>query len=373
MPGADAAAGPATAGSAIHCDALVIGAGPVGLFQVFQLGLQGIRAEVVDALPMIGGQCIELYPDKPIYDIPAVPVCTGRELVALLQRQIAPFATGWHLGQVVSRLQLRGDGSFDVATNSGQAFVARTVFIAAGVGAFQPRLLQVPGADLLDAKHLFHRPPPLPMVADRQVLVVGGDDGAVQAAVDLADAMQMLPAGQQPAGVTLLHRRATLTAEAQLLARWQAHLDAGRARFLTGQLVALDTVSGRPAQLSGVQWVDGDGQTHARPVDALVVQLGISPKLGAIADWGLAMARRQLVVDTAGFETSIPGIHAVGDVVSYPGKKKLILSGFHEATLAAFAAAARLRPDEPVLLQYTTTSPRLQQRLGVAMPSTQPD
>ncbi len=373
MPGADANAGPATAGTPVHCDALVIGAGPVGLWQVFQLGLQGIHAEVIDALPVIGGQCSELYPDKPIYDIPGVPVCSGRELVALLQRQIAPFATGWHLGQVVRQVQLCDDGRFDVATSSGQAFVARTVFIAAGVGAFQPRLLQVPGADLLDAEHLLYRLPALPTLAGRQVLVVGGEDGAVQAAVDLADAVQTLPAAQQPASVTLLHRRATLAAEAKLLVAWQAHLDAGRARFLAGQIVALDTVPGQSAQLSGVQWVDGDGQTHAMPVDTLVVQLGISPKLGAIADWGLAMARRQLVVDTARFETSIPGIHAVGDVVSYPGKKKLILCGFHEATLAAFAAAARLRPDEPVLLQYTTTSPRLHQRLGVATPSAQPD
>ncbi|MFM9915866.1 MAG: NAD(P)/FAD-dependent oxidoreductase, partial [Rhizobacter sp.] len=325
MPGAEAA------GPTIACDALVIGAGPVGLFQVFQLGLQGVHAEVVDALPTPGGQCIELYPDKPIYDIPAVPVCTGRELVALLQRQIAPFAPGWHLGQVISSLQPRADGNFDVATSAGRSFIARTVFIAAGVGAFQPRQLQVPGADALDAAHLLYRLPDIHTLAGRQVLVVGGEDSAVQAAADLAQALHDLPAAHRPASVTLLHRRATLAVEAALMAVWQAHLDAGRARFLAGQIMAVDTLPGQPSRLAGVRWVDGDGQTHALPVDALLVQLGISPKLGPIADWGLAMARRQLLVDTARSETSVPGIYAVGDVISYPGKKKLILCGFHEA------------------------------------------
>ncbi len=359
MRGADAAAQPC-----ISCDALVIGAGPVGLFQVFQLGLQGISAQVVDALPVAGGQCIELYADKPIYDIPAVQVCTGRELVARLLQQIAPFKPGWHLGQEVSRLQPRDDGGFDVATSTGQTFIARTVFIAGGVGAFQPRLLQVAGADQLAATDLLYRLPGVAALAGRQVLVVGGEDGAVQAAIDLGEA----PDTDRPAAITLLHRRATLGAGPDRLARLQAQLDAGRVRFQAGQIIGIDTLPGQPGRLAGVQLVDAEGQTQALAVDALLVQLGISPKLGHIASWGLAMERRQLVVDPAHFETSIPGIYAVGDVVSYPGKKKLILCGFHEATLAAFAALARLRPDEPVLLQYTTTSARLHQRLGVTTP-----
>ena len=363
MPGADAAAG-AAAAVPIACDALVIGAGPVGLWQVFQLGLQGIAAEVVDALPVPGGQCIELYPDKPIYDIPGVPVCSGRELVDRLLQQIRPFAPRFHLGQEVARLQPRGDGGFDVATTTGQAFVARTVFIAAGVGAFQPRQLQADGAAALPSDDLFYRLPPDGALAGRQVLVVGGEDAAVQAAVRLADA----PASAAPATITLLHRRATLSADADLLARLQAHIDGGRVQFQVGQVLSVHTAS-QPARLAGVQVADGDGQTRSLPADALLVQLGISPKLGPISQWGLAMERRQLVVDTARFETSQPGLHAVGDVVTYPGKKKLILCGFHEATLAAFAALARLRPDEPQLLQYTTTSPRLHQRLGVATPA----
>lgn len=371
MPVADAV--PAAAGQAaspcISCDALVIGAGPVGLFQVFQLGLQGISAQLVDVLPVAGGQCIELYADKPIYDIPALPVCTGRELVDRLLHQIAPFSPGLHLGQEVSLLAPRADGRFDLATSGGQTFIARTVFIAAGVGAFVPRRLQAPGAEQLGADALFYRLPALPALAGRQVLVVGGEHDAVQSAITLAEALHSLPPTQQPARITLLHRRATLTAESAQLAQLQAHLDAGRLRFLAGQVVGIDLRPGQPGQLSGVQVVDGDGQTQAVAADALLVQLGISPKLGHIADWGLAMARRQLQVDPAHFETTTAGIYAVGDVVSYPGKKKLILCGFHEATLAAFAALARLRPDEPTLLQYTTTSARLQQRLGVYTPA----
>ena len=376
MPGLVAADGAATAGP-ITCDALVIGAGPVGLFQVFQLGLQGIAAEVVDALPVPGGQCIELYPDKPIYDIPAVQVCTGRELVARLLQQITPFAPRFHLGQEVASLQVRDDGRFSLATSAGQHFIARTVFIAAGVGAFQPRKLQADGADSLPGDQLLYRLVEPAALAGRQVLVVGGEDGAVQAAVQLGDALAGAlagtlagaPAGAAPSSVTLLHRRPTLVAEAGLLARLQAHIDAGRLRFQVGQILSVQTASGQPARLVGVQVADGNGQALTLSTDTLLVQLGISPKLGPISQWGLAMERRQLVVDAAHFETSTPGLYAVGDVVSYAGKRKLILSGFHEATLAAFAAVARLRPDEPVLLQYTTTSPRLHRRLGVATPA----
>lgn len=359
MPGADAAAG-AAAAVPTTCDALVIGAGPVGLFQVFQLGLQGIAAEVVDALPEPGGQCIELYPDKPIYDIPAVPVCTGRELVERLLQQIRPFAPRWHLGQQVTQLQPRANGGFDVATSTGQAFIARTVFIAAGVGAFQPRTLPAEGVDTLSPAQLLYRLPAAGTLAGRRVLVVGGEDAAVQSALALADA----PADDAPATITLLHRRATLTAEPALLSRLQTCIDSGRVVFQVGQVLSVQQAAGAVA----VQVADAAGQTLDLAMDALLVQLGISPKLGPISQWGLAMERRQLVVDAARFETSLPGLFAVGDVITYPGKKKLILCGFHEATLATFAAVALLRPDEPQLLQYTTTSPRLHQRLGVATP-----
>ena len=360
-----------TALAPIECDALVIGAGPVGLFQVFQLGLQDIRAELVDALPAPGGQCTELYGDKPIYDIPALPVCTGQELTERLLQQIAPFKPRFHLSQVVTALAPRADGRFDLATSSGQRFMARSVFIAGGVGAFQARQLKVDGADQLPASQLLYRLPEPGTLAGRHVLIVGGEDAAVQAVLELADQLADQldgPAAQRPAQVTLLHRRATLSADTQALLRLQSHVDAGRIGFKVGQITALQLGGPAAAPLQAVQLIGDDDQTHRLATDALLVCLGISPKLGPIANWGLALQRRQLVVDTAHFETSTPGIYAVGDLVTYPGKRKLILCGFHEATLAAFAAAQRLRPDTPVLLQYTTTSPKLQRLLGVATP-----
>jgi len=357
------AGGAMKASDVLVCDALVIGAGPVGLWQVFQLGLQGIAAQVVDALPEPGGQCIELYADKPIYDIPGVPVCSGRELVALLMRQITPFSATFHLGQVVSALSAREDGAFDVATSHGRQFIARSVFIAGGVGAFQPRALKAEGIERFTGTQLFYRLPDPAALAGRRVLVLGGDDAAVQAALQLADAA---PA-ERPGRITLMHRRGTLAAEAVALARLQAHTTQGTVQFEVGQVLGTEASDGGP--LTAVQMIGDDSTPRRLSVDVVLAFLGVSPKLGPITEWGLAMAKRQLTVDTAHFETSTPGIFAVGDVVTYPGKKKLILCGFHEATLAAFAAAARLRPEAPTLLQYTTTSPVLHQRLGVATPA----
>ena len=358
--------------SAIECDALVIGAGPVGLFQVFQLGLQDIRAHVVDALPEAGGQCIELYADKPIYDIPAVQVCTGRELVQRLLQQLAPFAPQFHLGQQVTALATRDDGRFDLQTSAGTRFVARTVFIAAGVGAFQARALKVEGAEPHAGRQLLYRVPGAAIAAGRHLLVVGGEDAAVQAVLQLVEAPgdgAVDAPSSRPASITLLHRRRTLSAEPALLQRLQQLVDAGTVRFEVGQVLGLEADTDDPQRLVAATVVAEDGSSRRWPIDLVLAFLGLSPKLGPVAQWGLALERRQLVVDAVRFETSVPGIHAVGDVVTYPGKKKLILCGFHEATLAAFAAAARLRPEQPVLLQYTTTSPRLHQLLGVATPA----
>ena len=369
--------------SAIECDALVIGAGPVGLFQVFQLGLQDIRAHVVDALPEAGGQCIELYADKPIYDIPAVQVCTGRELVQRLLQQLAPFAPQFHFGQQVTALAVRDDGRFDLQTSAGSCFVARTVFIAAGVGAFQARALKVEGAESHAGRNLLYRRPGAEVSAERHVLVVGGEEAAVQAVLELADrsaersaepstepAAESVAAraSSRPASITLLHRRRALSADPGLLQRLQALIDAGTVRFEVGQVLGLEADPDDPQRLVAATVVAEDGSRHRWPINLVLAFLGLSPKLGPVAQWGLALERRQLVVDAAHFETSVSGIYAVGDVVAYPGKKKLILCGFHEATLAAFAAAARLRPEQAVLLQYTTTSPRLHQLLGVTTP-----
>ena len=345
----------------IETDALIVGAGPVGLFQVFELGLLEIGAHVVDSLPQPGGQCIELYADKPIYDIPGLPATSGRELVDRLLQQIAPFKPPLHLDQEVSLLQRRPDGRFDVATRRGLQFIAKTVFIAGGVGAFQPKPLRVEGLAAFEGTQLHYRVDDPTRFAGRHVVVVGGGDSALHWANQLAEA-----GPQAAASVTLLHRRDVFQAEPAAISRMRALCEAHRMQFAAGQVSGIEVTDGR---LTAIKVLGGDGVTRVMPLDELLVFFGLSPRLGPIADWGLALERKQLVVDTEQFETSEPGIFAVGDVVTYPGKKKLILCGFHEATLAAFGAVRHVFPDKAVHLQYTTTSPRLHQLLGVETPS----
>jgi thioredoxin reductase (NADPH) len=342
----------------IETDAVVVGAGPVGLFQVFELGLQEVRAHVVDALPHAGGQCFELYADKPIYDIPALPVCTGRGLTERLLRQIEPFGAGVHLEQQVSALAARDDGRFDVATSAGTRFVAKAVVVAGGVGAFQARRLKVEGLDRHRGIALFEHAASLHTQAGRRVVIVGGGESAVGAAVEAADA-----GASAPASVTLIHRRDDLDAGEAALQRLHELRASGRVEFVAGQPEAVVDDGGA---LRGLVILCSDGTTRTVPLDALFVLLGWSPKLGPIAEWGLALEKKQLVVDTQRFETSTPGIFAVGDVNTYPGKQKLIVCGFHEATLAAFAIGERIYPDRAQPLQYTTTSTKLHRLLGVA-------
>ena len=344
--------------AAIATDALVIGAGPVGLFQVFQLGLLELSCHVIDSLPAAGGQCIELYPDKPIYDIPALPRCTGRELVDRLLEQVAPLVPTFHLSQRVNTLEACADGSFAVGTSGGLRLVARTVFIAGGVGSFEPRRLPLDGIEPLIGRQVFHSGEPLASTAARHVVILGDDEAALQYALQLA-----LASTDGPASVTLMHRRDSFRAEADTIERMRAACAAGRMRFVAAQASALqcegDTLTHLVVNLA-------DGGTEALRADVVVVLWGLSPKLGPIADWGLPLERKQLLVNTETFETSVPGIFAVGDVNTSPGKKNLIVCGFHEATLAAHAAAARVHPDRPAQLQYTTTSARVHRLLGVA-------
>lgn len=340
----------------IDTDALVIGAGPVGLFQAFQLGLLGLSTQVVDVLPQAGGQCVALYADKPIYDIPGVPVCTGRELAERLLQQIAPFRHGLHFGHEVQTLRPLDDGRFAVGTGAGPQFQARSVFIAAGVGAFTPRRLKVAGLEAQEQRQVFHHPDDLAPFAGLRVLVVGGDEAALQRAAALAE-------GPQTTEVTLLHRRDHFSADAELLARVATLRADGRLRVRIGQITAAQNQGDR---LASVTVLDADGVETPHALDVLIVCQGLSPRLGPLADWGLALDRKQLPVDVATFETALPGVYAVGDINTYPGKKKLIICGFHEATLAAHAAHDRLRPQERGPLLYTTSSALLQRRLGLA-------
>jgi thioredoxin reductase (NADPH) len=334
-------------------DALIIGAGPVGLFQVFQLGLQGVHTHVIDALPHVGGQCAELYADKPIYDIPALSVCTGRELVERLQAQIAPMQASFHLGQLVKSLQRQADGRFAITTSGGSQFVATTVFIAAGAGAFVPRGFPLADCQPYSGTQVHHHPSALQGAPDAATVVFGGDELALEWALELAE--------HRPT-VTLLHRRAQLQAQPELLARMNAAIANGRLQFVAGQPIAHSELNGRLCSLTVAL---PDGGTQELAVDQLLVALGLSPKLGPLAHWGLALERKQIPVNTENFQTAEPGIFAVGDINTYPGKKKLILSGFHEATLAAFGAMALIAPQHPTALEYTTTSKRLHRILGV--------
>ncbi|MBS0383419.1 MAG: NAD(P)/FAD-dependent oxidoreductase [Proteobacteria bacterium] len=336
-----------------RCDAAIIGAGPVGLFQVFELGLLGIRAQVIDSMPEIGGQCSELYPDKPIYDIPAIPVCSARELVERLQQQVRPFAPEFHLGETVTGVARAADGRFHVQTSGELEFDAGVVIIAGGLGAFAPRTLDVPEAAALVGRSLHYKVADAARFDGRDVVIAGGGDAAIDWALTLVERVHSL---------VLVHRSGKFRAAPAHVAQMLALCDTGKMQFLEGDIVGLEAPQGTLRQ---VRVRARDGVVRRIDAEQLLVFWGLHPKLGPIADWDLALDNQQLVVDPATFQTSVPGIFAVGDIVTYPGKKKLILSGFHEAALCAFAAREHLNPGEKVPLQYTTTSPLLQRRLGV--------
>jgi thioredoxin reductase (NADPH) len=346
----------AAAVGAIEADAVIIGAGPVGLFQVFELGLLEIKAHVIDSLAHPGGQCAELYPDKPIYDIPAVPVCSGQELTNNLLKQIEPFKATFHLGQEVSHLERRGDGRFNVQTSLGTRFIAKTVFIAAGVGSFRPRTLKVEGLEKFEGTQLFYRIRDVERLRSKNLVIVGGGDSALDWTLALADKAE---------SVILVHRREGFRAAPASVAKMRELCERREMQFSIGQISGFEEQDGR---LVSLQVTTPDAATQRLPLDMLLVFFGLSPRLGPIADWGLQLERRQIAVDTEKFETSVPGIFAVGDINSYPGKKKLILSGFHEAALAAFGAARYVFPEKKIHLQYTTTSPKLHKVLGVESP-----
>ena len=334
-------------------DAVIVGAGPCGMFQVFELGLLGLKCELIDSLPAIGGQCTELYPDKPIYDIPAVPVCTARELIERLQEQIKPFAAGVHLGQEVTSVVKREDGRFDVETSRGTRFDAGTVIIAAGVGSFQPRKLSVPDAEKHEGTSIHYRVKDAEAFRGKDLVILGGGDSALDWTLQFAETAN---------SVVLVHRRAEFRAAPASVERMYALREEGRCDFMEGTVQGVVEDNGK---LKAVKVAGKDGITRSVSLDQLLIFWGLSPKLGPIANWGLQLNRKTIPVDTHRFQTNVPGIFAIGDINDYPGKKKLILSGFHEAALAAFAVKEYLQPGQKIHLQYTTTSPILQKHLGV--------
>jgi thioredoxin reductase (NADPH) len=337
----------------IATEVVIIGAGPCGLFQVFELGLLGIGAHVVDSLAAPGGQCTELYPDKPIYDIPALPVCGAQELIDRLLEQIAPFKPKFHLGQEVVHLARRDDGRFTIGTATGTRFDAGAVVIAGGVGSFQARRLGVEGAEPFEGDGILYRVKDVSALEGKRLVIFGGGDSALDWTLELAPRTRSL---------TLVHRRAEFRAAPASVARMKELVAAGRMRLFEALPQSLITADGK---LGGANIKTPDGTVHALEADHLLVFFGLHPKLGPVAEWGLELERKALKVDTERFQTSLPGVFAVGDINTYPGKKKLILSGFHEAALAAFAIQHHLYPQKRQFLQYTTTSPIMHQRLGV--------
>jgi len=333
---------------------VIVGAGPCGLFQVFELGLLGLKAEVVDSIRQPGGQCSELYPDKPIYDIPAIPVCSGEELTERLLKQIEPFECGIHLGEEVRVVERQSDDTFRIETGGGKKFGAKAIVIAGGVGSFQPRPLRLPNADDFANTTLHYRVRDPNQFAGKKLAILGGGDSALDWVLELVD---------DTAHLTLVHRRDEYRAVPDSVKKMRNLVGSGQMDVIEN--AKMTAINGDGNQISSITIQPKDGEVIEIAVDHVLVFFGLAPKLGPIAEWGLDINRKTINVDTEKFETSEPGIYAVGDINFYPGKKKLILCGFHEAALAAFAIKQRIEPDKKVHVQYTSTSPIMHQRLGV--------
>ena len=337
----------------IETDVVIIGAGPVGLFAVFELGLYDLRAHLIDILDKPGGQCSELYPEKPIYDIPAWPTITGQGLTDRLMEQIEPFGPSFHLGRMVTSLAKQDDGRFRVETDADETFLAKVVVIAAGGGSFQPKRPPIPGIEDYEGGAVRYAVRRMDDFRDTDLLIVGGGDSALDWTLNLVDVAR---------SITLVHRRPEFRAAPDSVKRMFALRDEGRVRFEVGQVSGLNGEDGA-LRSATIKAPDGEVEVECSHV---LPFFGLTMKLGPIADWGLNLHENLIPVDTERFETSVPGIFAIGDINHYPGKLKLILSGFHEAALMTQAAKRIVSPDERVVFQYTTSSTKLQKKLGVA-------
>ena len=338
----------------IRTDVLIVGAGPIGLFAVFELGLLDMRCHLVDILDKIGGQCAELYPEKPIYDIPGIPYTSAQGLVDSLLQQIKPFNAQHHLGEMVERVEKIGDPLFRVTTDQGKQFESKVVVIAAGGGSFQPKRPPIPGIEPYEGKSVFYAVRKMEQFRGKRVLIVGGGDSALDWTLNLAPLASHL---------TLLHRRSEFRAAPDSVNKMMALVGEGKIDLVLGQVTSLNGADG---QVSKAIVKRNDGSNFEIACDALLPFFGLTMKLGPIARWGLELHENLVSVDTEKFETSTPGIFAVGDINWYPGKLKLILSGFHEGALMAQKAHRYVYPDKRLVFQYTTSSTSLQKKLGVA-------
>jgi thioredoxin reductase (NADPH) len=339
---------------AIKTDVLIIGAGPIGLFAVFELGLLDMKAHLVDILEKAGGQCSELYPEKPIYDIPAIPVISGQGLTDALMGQIKPFGATFHLGEMVDTIERVGEPLFRAKTDTGKVFEAKVIVIAAGGGSFQPKRPPIPGIEAYEGTSVHYAVRQMEAFRGKRLLIVGGGDSALDWTLNLAPVAGRL---------TLLHRRDQFRAAPDSVNKMMALVKDGKIDFALGQVTGLEGQGGR---LSAATIKANDGTVSSIACDALLPFFGLTMKLGPVANWGIELKDGELIpVDTATFETSIPGVFAIGDINTYPGKLKLILSGFHEAALMAQRAHHYVFPDKRLVFQYTTSSTSLQKKLGV--------
>jgi thioredoxin reductase (NADPH) len=338
---------------AIKTDVLIIGAGPCGLFAVFELGLLDMKTHVVDILDKLGGQCAELYPEKPIYDIPGIPMVTGQGLTDALMEQIKPFNPTFHLSEMIQSVEKIGDPLFRVTTDAGKVFEAKVVVIAAGGGSFQPKRPPVPGIEAYEGTSVFYAVRKMEQFRDKELLIVGGGDSALDWTLNLH------PLAKR---ITLLHRRDDFRAAPHSVEQMRKLVAEGKMDLKIGQVTALE---GENGVLKGAQIKGADNAMSAISCDTILPFFGLTMKIGPVAEWGVKLENNLIPVDTEAFETNVPGLFAIGDINTYPGKLKLILSGFHEGALMAQKASRYVFPDKRVVFQYTTSSSSLQKKLGV--------
>ena len=338
----------------IKTDVLIIGAGPCGLFAVFELGLLDMKVHLVDILDKVGGQCAELYPEKPIYDIPAIPYITGQGLCEALMAQVKPFGPTFHLTEMVETIEKIGDPLFRLTTDQGKIFEAKIVVIAAGGGSFQPKRPPVPGIEGYEGTSVHYAVRKMDVFRDKRLLIVGGGDSALDWTLNLA------PIAKR---VTLMHRRDQFRAAPDSVNKMKALVAEKKMDFVLGQVTGLE---GQGGQLTAALAKPDKGDPYRVECDAMLPFFGLTMKLGPVASWGVKLDDDLIPVDTATFESNVPGIFAIGDINTYPGKLKLILSGFHEAALMAQKAYHYVYPEKRLVFQYTTSSTSLQKKLGVA-------
>ena len=335
----------------IETDAVIVGAGPVGLFAVHQLGIKGLKAEVIDNLDKAGGQCIELYPDKPIYDVPAVPSCTGEGLTNKLLEQIKPFKTNFHFNERVEELKQEGDIWF-LKTNKNKSFKTKNVIIAGGVGSFEPRKLSIKNADKYEGKNIFYSITDKNKFKNKKVSIFGGGDSALDWTLELS----------KISNVTLVHRRNEFRGAPHTLSQIKELEKKGKITIKTPcQLVSIDGNENIKSMI-----IKNDKNKEEKiETDFILSFFGLIMKIGPIADWGLNMNSKTISVNPENFQSNKKGIFAIGDICSYPGKLKLILSGFHEAALSSVECFKRARPNEKYRFEFTTSSKDIQERLGI--------